>query len=629
MFNSNKNPLLSYKLILELLLVYLKTLRTAHSTPREPTLDLLDTCVVVARNTLNTLKMSVAGNRNPTPSAAGSTINRPPTSNSNDRSDKTRVSKPDLYHGERSGLEDWLSQLEVYFMFDPLQEEKKTMLAVSYLRGRAQHWFKPTLRKFLDDQEDDDDLFAQFSNFKKEIRRVFGETNEEMAAVRIIQHLKQRTSASEYTARFEEYSQLTEWNDEALMTMYRRGLKDNVKDELMRDGRVIDSMDELTKAAIEIDNKLYERAMEKRYDGGNQGRAGFIPDRPIGNFRKGGNRFGNGNANRDQYGPAPMELDSTERKPRKGTTRRGKQGNKKDKTCYGCGKPGHFARDCRSKVQRQLNVLTRCDEPDGWDMVEGLDDRAPGDYDADSESEPESCTMTESEIQSWEEAQSGQVEARKDRVQRTNPSELRELTPYPRGVCTTERRPSHERTRSQDIPDKMRLGWILESNTIENVTDAIEQSIGSSANIEKLVPEKLQIRGKELKVEISSNGDDSSASDWDRPLNCRFDDYVDCYQDVCEKHVFEKMRYLHFPRNPNHHNDHTADGPTCCDDRFCLYHYGDKVRMGQDQWKTGEYEQVYQTVWCPPCPDNIPARLWMFINLAWQNKTQGNDKTRA
>ena len=47
------------------------------------------------------------------------------------------------------------------------------------------------------------------------------------------------------------------------MTMFCRGLKDNVKDELMRDGRRIDSLERLIEAVIDIDDKLYERAMEK------------------------------------------------------------------------------------------------------------------------------------------------------------------------------------------------------------------------------------------------------------------------------------------------------------------------------------------------------------------------------
>ena len=65
------------------------------------------------------------------------------------------------------------------------------MLAVSYFCKKAQHWFKSMLCKYLDDDKDEKSLFTDFENFKKEIYCVFEKTNEMMAAVHIIQHLKQ------------------------------------------------------------------------------------------------------------------------------------------------------------------------------------------------------------------------------------------------------------------------------------------------------------------------------------------------------------------------------------------------------------------------------------------------------
>jgi hypothetical protein len=50
------------------------------------------------------------------------------------------------------------------------------------------------------------------------------------------------------------------------MTMFRRDLKDNLKDEIMRDGKSISDMFNLIEVAIDLDDKLYERAMKKRYN---------------------------------------------------------------------------------------------------------------------------------------------------------------------------------------------------------------------------------------------------------------------------------------------------------------------------------------------------------------------------
>ena len=48
------------------------------------------------------------------------------------------------------------------------------------------------------------------------------------------------------------------------MMMYWQELKNNVKDELMCYEAMIEILKELIKAAIEINDKLYERAMKKK-----------------------------------------------------------------------------------------------------------------------------------------------------------------------------------------------------------------------------------------------------------------------------------------------------------------------------------------------------------------------------
>jgi hypothetical protein len=50
------------------------------------------------------------------------------------------------------------------------------------------------------------------------------------------------------------------------MIMFRRDLKNNLKNEIMRDDKSINDMFDLIEVAIDLDDKLYKRAMKKRYD---------------------------------------------------------------------------------------------------------------------------------------------------------------------------------------------------------------------------------------------------------------------------------------------------------------------------------------------------------------------------
>ena len=106
-----------------------------------------------------------------------------------------------------------------------------------------------------------------FEVFAKQLKIIFGasEDAEENAAVRLIQTLRQKGSTSDYTSRFKEYMPLTNWDEEALRVMYRNGLKEHVKDELIRSSAATDTLDRLIIEAIRIDDMLYERGIEKRH----------------------------------------------------------------------------------------------------------------------------------------------------------------------------------------------------------------------------------------------------------------------------------------------------------------------------------------------------------------------------
>ncbi len=48
--------------------------------------------------------------------------------------------------------------------------------------------------------------------------------------------------------------------------MFRRNLKNNLKNEIMRDNKFISDIFDLIEVIINFDDKLYKRAMKKRYN---------------------------------------------------------------------------------------------------------------------------------------------------------------------------------------------------------------------------------------------------------------------------------------------------------------------------------------------------------------------------
>ncbi|KAL8817590.1 MAG: hypothetical protein Q9191_008118 [Dirinaria sp. TL-2023a] len=91
--------------------------------------------------------------------------------------------------------------------------------------------------------------------------------------------------------------------------MFKRELKNTIKNELMRDEREYESLEELIEIVIDLDDKLYKRVIKKRFDDESREKTSVFMYRFVENDRK-----KDDSVRKLYYETMSMKLNSTERK---------------------------------------------------------------------------------------------------------------------------------------------------------------------------------------------------------------------------------------------------------------------------------------------------------------------------
>jgi hypothetical protein len=260
---------------------------------------------------------------------------------------KIKLASPAKYDGNKKDLPGWISSVKAYVRFyaDEFAEPADQILyAESFLSGAPKRWFESTLTDYLTHAETERHELTErifdvggLGVFEDELVKIFGEPDEIRAAEERIERLRQTTSAAVYASALRQESFRVNWGEDALKNKFYRGLKEEVKDELVNVDRHDMSLDDYMKEAITIDNRLYERTQEKR------GRYQQSPRHANDKKKRHSPSTASGTH------PGPMDIGAAQTNGKTAGRWNDKPRNDKSSIkCFNCDKLGHYARECRS-----------------------------------------------------------------------------------------------------------------------------------------------------------------------------------------------------------------------------------------------------------------------------------------
>ncbi|QRV93682.1 Retrotransposon gag protein [Ceratobasidium sp. AG-Ba] len=236
-----------------------------------------------------------------------------------------RAKKPEAFSGKRGQeAEIFLMKMEIYFndYGTAFNDSRKMATFLTNMgEGEASKWAKPLMRKILD--QEPHEYLTNWISLKNAFLLAFSDPMKKERAIQNIHKLQQNGSAQSYVSAFRTLMQELDWDEHAFIDVFKKGLKHNVQQELLKATITQDtsafSLEKWMEVAIRIDDLLFTGRNLNGNPNSNQGNRD----------NKTQNRTTQAKAGR-----VPLEIIRERRN---------------NNQCLKCGYKGHMIKDCKAK----------------------------------------------------------------------------------------------------------------------------------------------------------------------------------------------------------------------------------------------------------------------------------------
>ena len=253
-----------------------------------------------------------------------------------------KITLPDKFDGSRSAYRGFSNQVKLAFQMAPTRyatDSVKIATVGSLLKGDALAWYNP----FIEKPDRHAATLATWVSFLSAMDSAFSDPDQEKVAEHKIRRLAQgRSSASTYAAKFKQLASDLNWNEAALISQFRSGLSDSLKDMLVFQDPEPKEIEAFLNLVIRLDNRIFEREQDrKRAD---------APPRPMKPQQQ--------STATPTLQPIQMDIDAVSSRRRGPLSQEERTRRAAEGLCFYCGLPGHIANNCGNRRGHVAAVST-------------------------------------------------------------------------------------------------------------------------------------------------------------------------------------------------------------------------------------------------------------------------------